>query len=133
MVAMKRRHTDLTVLVAGDWVAAAMAWALFFYYRKIYVVKDWFGDLHYTDLDMQLFTGLLTLPWVWVLLYALSGSYQDIYRKSRLNETGRLLFSVMVGGVILFLRSFWMIMFGITGFIYAASWCGRCCIPQSPG
>ncbi|MFM8514436.1 MAG: sugar transferase [Bacteroidota bacterium] len=99
---MKRRHTDLTVLVAGDWVAAAMAWALFFYYRKIYVVKDWFGDLHYTDLDMQLFTGLLTLPWVWVLLYALSGSYQDIYRKSRLNETGRLLFSVMVGGVILF-------------------------------
>jgi exopolysaccharide biosynthesis polyprenyl glycosylphosphotransferase len=83
-------------------VAAAMAWALFFYYRKIYVVKDWFGDLHYTDLDMQLFTGLLTLPWVWVLLYALSGSYQDIYRKSRLNETGRLLFSVMVGGVILF-------------------------------
>ena len=77
---MKRRHTDLTVLVAGDWVAAAMAWALFFYYRKIYVVKDWFRDLHYTDLDMQLFTGLLTLPWVWVLLYALSGSYQDIYR-----------------------------------------------------
>ena len=66
------------------------------------MVKDWFGDLHYTDLDMQLFTGLLTLPWVWVLLYALSGSYQDIYRKSRLNETGRLLFSVMVGGVILF-------------------------------
>ncbi|MFM7748763.1 MAG: hypothetical protein ACKO7X_12695, partial [Bacteroidota bacterium] len=99
---MKRRHTDLTVLVAGDWVAAAIAWALFFYYRKIYVVKDWFGDLHYTDLDMQLFTGLLTLPWVWVLLYALSGSYQDIYRKSRLNETGRLMFSVMVGGVILF-------------------------------
>lgn len=99
---MKRRHTDLTVLVAGDWVAAAIAWSLFFYYRKIFVVKDWFGDLHYTDLDMQLFTGLLTLPWVWVLLYALSGSYQDIYRKSRLNETGRLLFSVMVGGVILF-------------------------------
>jgi len=99
---MKSRYKDLAILVVGDWIATAIAWALFFYYRKIYVVKDWFGDIHYTDLDLQLFTGLLTLPWVWILLYLLSGSYQDIYRKSRLNEAGRLLFSVIIGGVILF-------------------------------
>lgn len=99
---MKRRHTDLAILVAGDWLAAAMSWTLFFYYRKIYVVKDWFGDTQYTDLDLQLFTGLLTLPWMWVLLYALFGSYQDIYRKSRLNEMGRLLFLILLGGFILF-------------------------------
>jgi len=99
---MKSRYKDIAILVVGDWIATAIAWALFFYYRKIYVVKDWFGDIHYTDLDLQLFTGLLTLPWVWILLYLLSGSYQDIYRKSRLNEAGRLLFSVIIGGVILF-------------------------------
>jgi exopolysaccharide biosynthesis polyprenyl glycosylphosphotransferase len=102
MAAMKRRHTDLAILAAGDWIAAAIAWALFFYYRKIYLVRDRFGDVQYTELDLQLFTGLLTLPWVWVLLYALSGSYQDIYRKSRLNETGRLMFSVIIGGFVLF-------------------------------
>ncbi len=101
-IGMSRRQWDTVILVFGDWLAAALAWFLFFYYRKFYVARDWFGDARYWELDLQLFVGLLILPWFWVLCYALSGSYQDIYRKSRLNEAGRLLFSALVGTVFLF-------------------------------
>ncbi|MFM7496517.1 MAG: sugar transferase [Bacteroidota bacterium] len=97
---MNRRRWDQWGLVMGDWLAAALAWLLFFGQRQ----ADWDRSLWSLSLEsgLQGLTGFLTLPWFWVMVYALAGSYQDIYRKSRLNETGRYLLTVLLGTVVLF-------------------------------
>ncbi|MGA1330054.1 MAG: sugar transferase [Bacteroidia bacterium] len=97
---MNRRRWDTLGLVMGDWFAVGLAWLLFFGQRQANLNgNSWSLSL---ESGLQGITGLLTLPWFWVLVYALAGSYQDIYRKSRLNETGRYLLAVLMGTVILF-------------------------------
>jgi exopolysaccharide biosynthesis polyprenyl glycosylphosphotransferase len=42
------------------------------------------------------------LPIAWVAVYALAGSYNDIYRKSRLREIGQTLYISLIGVLIIF-------------------------------
>ncbi|NBW33000.1 MAG: hypothetical protein EBR22_03475, partial [Cytophagia bacterium] len=96
---MNRRRWDMLVLVGGDWFASVAAWILFFGYHQASLTgQTWTLSFEH---GLQGLTGVLTLPWFWVLVYALAGSYQDIYRKSRLNEAGRMLLAVLVGTILL--------------------------------
>jgi len=99
---VNRKRYDAIAYVAGDWLSALLAWFLFFRYRKLYVenlplqVSDW------TELDSNLIKGLVLVPLCWLMLYAASGTYNDIYRKSRLNELGSTFLSTIIGVVVLF-------------------------------
>ncbi|MFN3530842.1 MAG: sugar transferase [Bacteroidia bacterium] len=97
-----RKRLDTLLYVGFDWLAATLAWFLFFYYRKLYIEKAFFGEGLFTDLDTNLIKGVLILPICWVVLYALMGTYGDVYRKSRLNEFGRTFLASCIGVVILF-------------------------------
>lgn len=102
---MNRRRWDMLMLILGDWCASCLAWILFFGYRQSSLPgESWALSFEH---GLQGLTGVLTLPWFWVLVYALSGSYQDIYRKSRLNETGRMLLAVLLGTVLLSFALLW--------------------------
>ncbi|MEY5051681.1 MAG: hypothetical protein RIS78_234, partial [Bacteroidota bacterium] len=95
----------MLMLILGDWCASGLAWILFFGYRQSSLAgESWALSFEH---GLQGLTGVLTLPWFWVLVYALSGSYQDIYRKSRLNETGRMLLAVLLGTVLLSFALLW--------------------------
>ena len=93
-------------LAALDYIAAVMAWLLFFPYRQqllghsgfftawqIMSVKDWL-------------VALIAIPAGWLFLYLLSGTYFDLYRKSRLNEINRTLISCIIGSVLIALFAF---------------------------
>lgn len=97
-----RRRADTFLYVLLDWLAALLAWFLFFYYRKLYIEDAFFGENSYTDLDTNLIKGLVLLPLAWVALYALMGTYNDVYRKSRLNELGTTFLATLIGVIILF-------------------------------
>lgn len=97
-----RRRVDTLRYMLFDWLAALLAWFLFFYYRKRYIEHAFFGENSYTDLDTNLIKGLLILPIGWLVLYALMGTYNDVYRKSRLNELGRTFLATIIGVIILF-------------------------------
>lgn len=97
-----RRRGDTVLYLLFDWMAAFFAWFLFFYYRKLYIEHAFFGDDSYTDLDTNLIKGLVFLPIAWLILYALMGTYNDVYRKSRLNELGTTFLATLIGVVILF-------------------------------
>jgi exopolysaccharide biosynthesis polyprenyl glycosylphosphotransferase len=97
-----RKRIDTMLYVGFDWLAAVSAWFLFFYYRKLFIEEAFFGNQGMADLDDNLIKGLLLLPLGWIALYALMGTYNDVYRKSRLNELGRTFFATAIGVVILF-------------------------------
>jgi hypothetical protein len=45
---------------------------------------------------------LLVIPQIWLSLYYLSGTYTDVFRKSRLQETLKTAVITLVGSVIIF-------------------------------
>ncbi len=83
----------------ADFLAAMMAWACFYIYRKRIenIVPDW------TILeDPNFWYGIVLIPTCWVLLYSIFDKYTDIYRMSRLATMARTFFLSFVGVVCLF-------------------------------
>lgn len=99
----KRAIKRLAVL---DYGAATIAWFLFWSYRQ--------KTLGYSDLQhawknlhlIDILSGLFIIPLGWLFLYLLSGTYFDLYRKSRLNEANRTLISCFLGGIAIALIYF---------------------------
>ncbi len=87
--------------IFADWIAATVAWALFFLYRKIIIEERVFSKFIFLH-DKKFFYGIFFLPLIWIITYALAGNYQNIYRKSRLKELGQTLFLSIFGVLIIF-------------------------------
>ena len=90
----KRAIRQLALL---DYTASALAWFTFWIYRQNLLTK-----IPYLD-TLKLFhlrdyiNTLVVIPIGWLFLYLLSGTYFDLYRKSRLNEINRTLISCILG------------------------------------
>jgi exopolysaccharide biosynthesis polyprenyl glycosylphosphotransferase len=85
-----------------DFLAAGIAWALFYRFRKVYLEPSKFGYDIPVDFDSNFFTALFIIPLAWTLLYAASGFYRNVYRKSRLKELAQTLTSSILGCTLLF-------------------------------
>ena len=83
-----------------DFISAGAAWSLFYSFRKIYIEHI----SHFSEFirDPKLLIGVPVVAIGWMLLYAFSNTYTDIYKKSRIAELGRTLFQSVIGSVILF-------------------------------
>ncbi len=88
--------------ITADFLAAAVAWALFYFYRKLYIETVKYGYSPDLYLDKQFYFGVLVIPLLWVLAYAFTGTYSDIYRKSRLREFGQTLYISVIGVLVIF-------------------------------
>lgn len=85
-----------------DWIAAAAAWSLFFYYRKTYVESSKFGFQVMVEMDQRFIQGLVLIPLAWLFFYAVLGNYSKVYRKSRLKEFFQTILSTIIGVTALF-------------------------------
>ncbi|MEA3478268.1 MAG: sugar transferase [Bacteroidota bacterium] len=85
-----------------DFIAAAVAWGLFFIYRKYAVDTDIFRHLNEVFQDNNFYLGITLIPLFWLILYTLMGTYRKIYRKSRLRELGQTLLINLIGVTIIF-------------------------------
>ena len=96
-------RTSLVVrYILFDLLAAGLTWWMFFRYRKEYLEPKKFGfdiDLPY---DENFVIGLIVIPIMWVLLFALSGHYNRIFRKHRLQELGQTLVATLFGTLVIF-------------------------------
>ena len=95
-----RRRRDRWAYVAGDAVAAWLAWTLFFYLRgraegSIAQFVDILGDRNYG-------WGCFFIPLCWLLAYVLFDQYRDIYRLSRLTTLVHTLMLSLAGTLVLF-------------------------------
>ncbi len=94
----KRRQ--LIKYLLSDYLSAALAWTLFFIFRKIYIESKKFGYKIPIEFGDTFFFGLALIPLFWFLIYYTTGYYKRIYRKSRLKELWQT-FAVTVLGVTL--------------------------------
>lgn len=97
---MRKVHT-IRHLIA-DWLAALLAWAGFFAYRKLYVESVKFGFELEISFNEEFYLGIVLLPLFWIAFYAMLGTYRDVLRKSRLKEMGQTFLTTLVGVTVIF-------------------------------
>jgi exopolysaccharide biosynthesis polyprenyl glycosylphosphotransferase len=85
-----------------DALAAALAWSLFYAYRKLYIEKGVFDNFEKIRLDQNFWIALVAIPFFWLSFYYITGFYKDIYRRSRLIDLGQTIFTGIIGVVIIF-------------------------------
>ena len=95
-----RRRKDRRVYVVADFLAAWLAWTVFFLIRsgkegQIVTIESLTGDVNY-------YWGSLFISLGWVLGYTLFDQYRDLYRLSRLRTLAHTLLLTVAGVVILF-------------------------------
>lgn len=94
------RQRDTRLYHAGDYLAAASSWALFFVYRKRLgeASAPWAASVE----DPNFWIGIAVVPVAWLLLYSLFGRYRDIYRLSRLSTFFRTAALSAIGVILVF-------------------------------
>ena len=97
------RSWQVSKYLLFDFLAAAMAWAAFYVYRKEVIEPEYFGgwDVPF-EITPKFFLGLIIIPTCWVILYYIIGFYKNIYRRSRLLELGQTLATSLVGVTVIF-------------------------------
>ncbi len=89
--------------VFSDFIAASLAWTVFFIYRKVYIEN---GVFNKTDIifDNNFYLGIIIIPIFWLLIYYVSGYYSYIYRKSRLKELSKTFSATLFGVLVIFFK-----------------------------
>lgn len=99
---MNSKNSKVLYLYAFfDYIVAAIAWTLLYIFRKkvIEQVSFQLGDLLQ---DSKYILGVLLVSLFWMNIYFITGSYTNIYRKSRLKENLKTVFTAIVGCIVIF-------------------------------
>jgi exopolysaccharide biosynthesis polyprenyl glycosylphosphotransferase len=84
------------LLILTDYLSATFAWILFFYFRKTYIENASF------ILDKAFYLGIFLIPFFWLLLYSLQGTYLQVKRLYRIKIFNLTIFGVTLGSLLLF-------------------------------
>src|SRR4051812_12184874 len=99
---MNKRKESATYILS-DILAAALAWTLFYMYRRWVLEPAKYGySIAVFHFDAQYFYAILLIPAYWIFLYWLLGTYRNVYRKSRVRELGFTVTISFLGSVGLF-------------------------------
>ena len=85
-----------------DWLAALIAWSLFYIFRKYTENPDVFTHFETVIDDRMFWLGILIVPVFWLFLYTMMGSYRRVFRKSRLRELWQTFVISLIGVTIIF-------------------------------
>lgn len=96
------KKVQVVKYVIADAFSAGAAWVLFFIYRKYHVNSKVFDTPDQIFADKNLYIGLAFILVFWFILYFITGTYQKIYRKSRLKELGQTFLISMIGMIVIF-------------------------------
>jgi len=96
----KKKFTIINILI--DLFSSALSWTLFYVYRKYYI--DYYKTFVEPKVlfDKQYWIGVTLVSLFWLLMYYLSGHYNDVFRRSRINEMYQILFASVLGTILLF-------------------------------
>jgi exopolysaccharide biosynthesis polyprenyl glycosylphosphotransferase len=85
----------------SDYVAALITWVLFYKVREGLLPAEIF-TANFTFENYMLWAAIFLIPFGWLAFYLLVGSYQSIYKKSRLIEFTNTFLVSMIGCFFLF-------------------------------
>jgi len=89
----------------GDFIAAVFSWISFYFLREYILGEKLIPGIRF-------YIGLLAFPIAWLALYHLTGSYNNIYQKSRLSEFAATLVVSFFGSIIIL---FLFLLYDATG------------------
>lgn len=88
--------------IVSDYLAASAAWILFYIFRKVQIEPRVFGiDIPIT-LGSRFWAGAIGLPLVWIMFYYFTGFYNDLFRRSRLDDFIRTFLTSILGVTVIF-------------------------------
>ena len=85
-----------------DYLAALLAWLLFFFIRKKTIEVNYFNDINQVFADANLYKGLIFIPLFWLALYWCVGEYHNVYKRSRLKDLSHTIFVSLFGVIVIF-------------------------------
>ncbi|HLU87807.1 MAG TPA: hypothetical protein VKZ44_08640, partial [Taishania sp.] len=85
-----------TILILIDWIIAIIAWATFYYVRKIVIEQNDFS------IGTSFVPGLIIVPIFWILIFTLQGTYIDVRRLYRMKVVSYTLFATILGTITIF-------------------------------
>lgn len=95
-------RVQIAKYVIADFFSAALAWTLFFIYRKKVIEPDKFGFEIDLQFDINYYKALILIPLFWIGLYLIFGTYKNIYRRHRAKELSQISLLSIVGVTFLF-------------------------------
>ena len=100
---MKKKRLSWLYFIV-DWIAATLAWTLFYFFRKAHedLYINYWDRITHSFTTQSFWLGIIFIPIGWLILYAVTGSYEKVYYKSRLKELGQTFFITLLGVVVLF-------------------------------
>lgn len=102
----RAKNKAIKQLVLVDYLSAISAWLLFWGYRHYLLGDLTFWNSWHIFGPRDYLMSLVIIPGGWLFLYMLSGTYFDLYRKSRLDEINRTLISSIMGSILVSLLIF---------------------------
>ena len=96
------KNLQVIKYVLSDALSAILAWTAFFIYRKYVVNNSIFDTPELIFQEQKLYVGLFIITNFWILLYFIAGTYQKIYRKSRLKELSQTFLLSFFGLIAIF-------------------------------
>ncbi len=96
----KNLHTLKYILF--DIFSSIFSWSIFYIFRKLIIESQKYGFQIPIEFTTKFYLGISILPFFWLLLHYLSGYYNDIFRKSRLQELGQTFTTILFGTIIIF-------------------------------
>lgn len=83
-------------MVLTDYCSAALAWAAFYYFRKIQIEQAEFST------NPTFWLGSIVIPLFWILLYYIIGTYQNVIRLHRFKILSQTFTATLTGSIGLF-------------------------------
>lgn len=84
------------LFIGFDLITAALSWGLFYYFRKTSIEHETFS------INERFILGIVIIPVIWIIFYAVQGTYQDVRKLYRLKVISLTSFATIFGSVVLF-------------------------------
>ena len=97
----KNKQIPIALYAATDLVMAAIAWGLFYFFRK-WLLKEDISSQGQLQVNYKFWLGITFIPIGWLILYTLVGTYHSLYKKSRLFEFTSTFVCCLIGTIGLF-------------------------------
>jgi polysaccharide biosynthesis protein PslA len=96
---VSKNHISSFWYAFTDYVMAAISWAIFYMVRKALLHQEL--DISHGIFE-KFWLGVILIPFGWLILFTIVGSYQSVYKKSRLGEFTTTFICVIIGAIALF-------------------------------
>ena len=96
------KKIELFKYLVSDYITSVFSWLLFYVFREKFI--EYPLKLEWTEIlnNDNLWLGTILVPLGWIVLNSSLGLYSNIFRKSRLKETGVVFLSCVIGALVLF-------------------------------